>query len=142
MTRRILLGLVSVGLFGCAHWGGEGKEVRVSIDQVPPAVKATILKEAGGAKVANVDKEVEGAKTTYETDVAIDGKNWEIKVAEDNFATAQVAMPAGGKVDPGTAGQFPGSGNGGNQHRDAYGEQEKGEEHGFAFGKHHQSRDE
>ena len=30
----------------------------------------------------------------------------EIKVAEDNFATAQVAMPAGGKVDPGTAGQI------------------------------------
>jgi tetratricopeptide (TPR) repeat protein len=30
----------------------------------------------------------------------------EVKVAEDNFATAQVAMPAGGKVDPGTAGQI------------------------------------
>lgn len=30
----------------------------------------------------------------------------EIKVAEDNFNTAQVAMPAGGKVDPNTAGQI------------------------------------
>ena len=30
----------------------------------------------------------------------------EVKVAEDNFATAQVAMPAGGKVDPNTAGQI------------------------------------
>jgi tetratricopeptide (TPR) repeat protein len=30
----------------------------------------------------------------------------EVKVAEDNFATAQVAMPAGGRVDPSTAGQI------------------------------------
>jgi len=30
----------------------------------------------------------------------------EVKVAEDNFATASMAMPAGGKVDPSTAGQI------------------------------------
>ncbi len=30
----------------------------------------------------------------------------EVKVVEDNFAIAQVAMPAGGKVDPTTAGQI------------------------------------
>jgi tetratricopeptide (TPR) repeat protein len=30
----------------------------------------------------------------------------DLKVAEDNLATAQMAMPAGGKVDPNTAGQI------------------------------------
>ena len=63
----------------------EQNEVKMSIDQVPPAVKATIMEAAAGATVGSVDKE-ENSKGmfTYETDVkSPDGKNWEIRVSPD-----------------------------------------------------------
>jgi uncharacterized membrane protein YkoI len=59
----------------------EDKEIKVSLDQVPAAVKATLEKEAQGAAIATVDKE--GEKTVYEADVMINKQNWEIKVAPD-----------------------------------------------------------
>lgn len=61
----------------------EGKEVKVKFDDVPPAVQKTMKEAAGDAKITDVDKETEDGKTVYETDVKIDGKNWEIRVAED-----------------------------------------------------------
>src|SRR6185437_2383196 len=63
----------------------EQNEVKMSIDQVPPAVRATIMEAAAGATVGSVDKE-ENSKGmfTYETDVkSSDGKNWEIRVSPD-----------------------------------------------------------
>jgi hypothetical protein len=62
---------------------GEEQEVKVTLDQVPAAVKATLVKEARGAAIKSVDKEGEGAKTVYEADVVINGQNWEIKVGPD-----------------------------------------------------------
>ncbi len=65
----------------------EGKEeensVEITLDQVPAAARATLEKEAAGAKIDKVDKEMEKGKTIYEVDVPISGKNHEIKVAED-----------------------------------------------------------
>lgn len=61
----------------------EGKEEKVTIDQVPAAVKETLLKEAGGGAIKDIDKETEDGKVQYEVDVVIDGKNFEIVVAED-----------------------------------------------------------
>jgi uncharacterized membrane protein YkoI len=54
-----------------------------SIDDVPAAVKATILKEADGTAVTTVDKETDDGKTVYEADALIGKTNYEIKVAED-----------------------------------------------------------
>lgn len=62
----------------------EANEVKMSIDQVPSAVRMTIEREANGAMVKHVDMEQNKAgKTVYETDVMMDGKNWEIRVAPD-----------------------------------------------------------
>lgn len=61
----------------------EEKEVKVTLDQVPAAAKATLEKEAEGAKITDVDKETEKGKTIYETDAKINGHNYEIKVLED-----------------------------------------------------------
>jgi hypothetical protein len=55
----------------------------VKFDDCPAAVKATLTAEAKGAKIESVDKETDDGKTIYEADVTIDGKNHEIKVAED-----------------------------------------------------------
>jgi hypothetical protein len=61
----------------------EKDEQKVSLDQVPAAVKATFAKESDGAEVKEVEKETEDGKAAYETTVSIKGKEYEIKVAED-----------------------------------------------------------
>ncbi len=58
-------------------------EVKVKLEECPPAVQATLKKEAEGATIKEVDKETDDGKTIYETDVTINGKEVEIKVAED-----------------------------------------------------------
>ena len=85
--RLTLATLLTLGLgLGCANMHhekedeSEGNEVKMSIDQVPPAVKAALMREAGGAMIKSVDKEEDHGKVIYETDVMMNGKNWEIKV--------------------------------------------------------------
>ncbi|UCD30125.1 MAG: PepSY-like domain-containing protein, partial [Planctomycetota bacterium] len=63
--------------------GGEENEENVSIDQVPAAVKATILAEAQGADIQEIERETKNGKTVYEAEWNLDGKEIEIKVAED-----------------------------------------------------------
>ncbi len=61
----------------------EENEVKVTMDQLPAAVKATLMKEAGDGKISDIDKESEKGKTIYEADVKIGANNYEIKIAED-----------------------------------------------------------
>lgn len=89
-TQWLWVGIVSLGLAGCALTKSgekaeekEGPEIKMSIDQVPPAVKATIVREAEGATVTSVDKQTDEGKNLYEADAMIQGKNYEIIVAED-----------------------------------------------------------
>jgi len=58
----------------------EGNEVKMSINDVPPAVREGLMNAAGGAKITTVDKEERHGMTVYETDVMSGGKNWEIVV--------------------------------------------------------------
>jgi uncharacterized membrane protein YkoI len=58
----------------------EGNEVKMTLADVPPAVRDTLTREAGGAKIESVDKEMKNGQTIYETDVMMNGQNWEIKV--------------------------------------------------------------
>jgi hypothetical protein len=57
------------------------EEEEVSIDEVPGAVKATILKHAKGGKITEVERENEDGKVIYEAEVIIDGKEVDLKVA-------------------------------------------------------------
>jgi uncharacterized membrane protein YkoI len=72
--------------------GDEGKDEddkhdeggqKVSIDQVPPAVKTTILKEAEGGTIKKIERETENGKTIYGAELIINGQEVEIKVADD-----------------------------------------------------------
>jgi hypothetical protein len=87
--RWMAVGIAAIGLAGCATSGDKEKdadeknEITVTIDQVPPAVKATLDQETAGGSVTDIDKEDHDGKMVYEADASIGGKPYEIKVAED-----------------------------------------------------------
>lgn len=82
---RTATGLVlaaAMALVGCKSH--EGNEVKVAMSDVPPAVKATLEKEAAGGKVTEVEKETKNGKTIYSADVTDKaGKKWDVDVSED-----------------------------------------------------------
>lgn len=80
-------------VFGKGHNGKEDKddddddddeeEEELTIEQVPAAVKATILAEAAGATVKEIEREFKNGQTVYEAEWVINGQEIEIKVAAD-----------------------------------------------------------
>lgn len=87
MSRRwvlcIVMGLSLLAAVAATGWASGDDEEQVSIDQVPAAVKATILKEAKGGTVKKIERETEKGKTIYEAEINIDGREIEIEVAAD-----------------------------------------------------------
>ncbi len=84
--RSILIALFVAGIVGSLAFvarADEGKEQKIQFSQAPEAVQKTLTREAEGNAIQTVDKEMKHDKTIYEADVKIDGKNYEIKVAED-----------------------------------------------------------
>ena len=63
--------------------GDEGNEQKIAFAQVPEAAQKSLSDQAMGNKIDTVDKEMDNGRTVYEADVMMDGKNHEIKVAED-----------------------------------------------------------
>ncbi|MBN1509656.1 MAG: PepSY-like domain-containing protein [Sedimentisphaerales bacterium] len=64
--------------------GDDGEdEQRVSLDQLPPVVKATILAEAKGAKIKEIERETTKNGAVYEAEWVENGHDVEIKVAPD-----------------------------------------------------------
>jgi len=87
-ARWMLLSVAVAALLlpvACAN----AKEVQVTIDQVPQAVREAILKEAGEAKIDEIEKETKGDKVTYEADWKVDGKEVEITLAENGTILAR-----------------------------------------------------
>jgi hypothetical protein len=75
-----------LGLAACAsdeHHEGEGKEIPVTMDQLPAPVKTTIVREAEGGTIGDVDQETKHDKLVYEADATIGGAPYEIKVSDD-----------------------------------------------------------
>jgi uncharacterized membrane protein YkoI len=61
----------------------EREEKAVPLDQVPPAVKATIDKEAKGGTPVAVMMETEKGKTFYEVEISKNNKAQYIHIAQD-----------------------------------------------------------
>ena len=55
----------------------------MSLSDVPPVVRETIQREAGGYKVAEVERASVDGRRVYEVDIERDGKNRELHVAND-----------------------------------------------------------
>jgi uncharacterized membrane protein YkoI len=96
-AKWFLTAVLAAGLCGCGmmdkdhhanserHEEGdqeEAGEVKMSLSEVPAAVRDGLQKAAGGSKIDKVDKMQVNGKTIYETDVMKDGKEWEIQVDE------------------------------------------------------------
>ena len=97
MKRLIILSVLAMGVGGwsalqayaaeattaAATQKAEDVEVAVKLEDCPKAVQDTITKEVGSGKVVKLVKEVEDGKTIYSVDATIDGKPYEINMAED-----------------------------------------------------------
>lgn len=55
----------------------------ISLNDVPPVVRETIRREAGGYKVAEIEKATLNGRQVYEVDIERDGINRELHVASD-----------------------------------------------------------
>lgn len=87
MSRKALLlaaaGLSLICVVAIAAPAGDEAEKEITLDQAPAAVKATILKEAAGAKITEIEMETKDGKTVYEAEFMRDGEEIEIQVAPD-----------------------------------------------------------
>ena len=83
MKTLLAIGLGVVGAMTLAAWAGEKNEDEVSLDRLPPAVKATILREAKGAAIKQIEREREGGKIVYEAEWTADGHKHEAKVSAE-----------------------------------------------------------
>jgi len=90
MKRRYMtlaVALVGTGLALCigavATRQLAGNESDVSIEQVPPSVRAALLAQAQGGAIKEIEMENENGQAVYEAEVTIDGKEVEVKVAAD-----------------------------------------------------------
>ncbi|MBE3133791.1 MAG: hypothetical protein IMZ55_09970 [Acidobacteria bacterium] len=83
----LVAAVIGLGALSAPAWagccGGKETEKKVTIDQVPAAVKDTIVKEAGGNTITEIEEETKDGVTTYEAEWKADGKEIEIKVAAD-----------------------------------------------------------
>jgi hypothetical protein len=84
-TGSMICGLAVAGFFAfvVSASAAEDKEQHISMDQLPPAVKATLEKESAGGKVDEVEKETEGGKTFYEAEIVKKGHESYIHISED-----------------------------------------------------------
>ncbi|HUW81506.1 MAG TPA: PepSY-like domain-containing protein [Phycisphaerae bacterium] len=107
---KVLLPMIGLGVVGAlafAAWAAEGDEQQVTLDQVPAAVKATILKESAGAKITGIERETKNGKTIYDAEFLLNGKGIEIKVAPDGTLLGREAEDEGDDEDGLTIDQVP-----------------------------------
>lgn len=55
----------------------------LTVDQLPAAVRTTIDQTSPGAKFGEIEKKRDGDRTVYDVDVTVDGKQFELRIAED-----------------------------------------------------------
>ena len=80
-ARAGLIALVIVALLAFGLWA---REEKIKWDEVPDAVKATIEKQAKGAKILEVERNVRrSGRVTYEAEFMLDGQVVEVNVEAD-----------------------------------------------------------
>ena len=84
MLSVVALAVVCVVFAAPIITGDDEDEKEVTLDQVPAAVKATILKEAGDHKITEIEEiSKDGKVVCYEAEWKVEDKEIEIMVAPD-----------------------------------------------------------
>ena len=83
----------------------KGPMIGTRFSDTPPAVQATIKREANGAEIADIDKERREGRVLYEVEFKNPGKNIEIHVAEDGSIVQDSRRDVRGQGAPGSAPQ-------------------------------------
>lgn len=81
IIAAVLVLCFGLGLFAVSFAGG--KEEKISLDKVPAAVKATILKYAKASEIEEIEVETKDGKVIYEVEIKKDGKELELKIDAD-----------------------------------------------------------
>jgi uncharacterized membrane protein YkoI len=55
----------------------------VTLEQLPPAVKATVERETQGGQITEIEREDEQGRVIYEVEFTSGGKEYELDIAED-----------------------------------------------------------
>jgi uncharacterized membrane protein YkoI len=80
MGKVTIVLAASILLAGCQSHEREENEVKMRLDEVPPAVREGLTREANGAAIGQVEREEENGRTVYEAHVKSNGKTREISV--------------------------------------------------------------
>ena len=84
MNAKVMVAAgLTVGLCGFTTTHAQGGEVKVTIEQTPPAVQKTIRSELVGALLEDIAQKRRQGETIYETDIIKNGHKWEVVIGED-----------------------------------------------------------
>jgi hypothetical protein len=61
----------------------QAREVRITVNELPSAVRKTLARESYGGQVREVERTTQAGKTTFEADVRLDGSTYEVLIASD-----------------------------------------------------------
>jgi len=87
-AHAVVLGLLTLTLAACDD---AREEEKVGIDQVPPAVKATIEQESKGGTLKEIEKLTQNGKTAYGAEIVMNGKEQQTVIAEDGTVIKRAA---------------------------------------------------
>lgn len=80
----------------------KGPMIGTRFQDTPPAVQQTIMREAKGAEIADIDKERRNGRVLYEVEFKNPGRNVEIHVAEDGSIVQDSRRDIRGQGAPGS----------------------------------------
>lgn len=78
--RFILVALVAVVAVSLSV---QGREKKVQMKDLPPAVQATVKEQSTGAELRGLAKEVEKGKTFYEAELIVNGRHKDVLIGAD-----------------------------------------------------------
>jgi len=79
--RTLLTATLFQAAFLVPTLGYAGQDI--PLEQLPAPVRATVEKETQGGKVTDIEKDRERGQVIYEVEFTLDGKEWELDIAED-----------------------------------------------------------
>ena len=77
----VVMAVGMAAMLGTTVWAGEAKrEVKIKLTDAPQAVRDTLTRVANGGQITEVEQVTQDGTTTYEADVVIGGKKYEVSV--------------------------------------------------------------